>query len=131
MPTSESEPAVLIVEDQEAVRAALRELLRASFPRVRVLEAAHVAAAQEQFAAHRPMLVLTDIDLPGPSGIHLALLLKATAPQTVVIAMSIQTGRAVARRALAAGAAAFVGKDRIFEDLGPLLGSLGLEKLAP
>lgn len=126
----QAERAVLIVEDQDNVRAALGELVRASFPRLRVLEAADAAVALEQFAAHRPVLVLTDIGLPGVSGVHLTRRLKQAAPQTVVIAMSIQTGRGLARRALAAGAAGFVGKDRIFEDLVPLIRSLGLEGLA-
>jgi len=115
---------VLIVEDQAPMRAALREFLALSFPASRVLEAVDGATAMEQFIEHHPPLVLMDVCLPDENGIELTRCIKAIAPEATVVVMSIQNGAHIVEQALAAGAAVFISKDRIFNELAPLIAQL-------
>jgi DNA-binding NarL/FixJ family response regulator len=116
---------MLIVEDQAPMRLALRDFLSLEFPAWRVLEAADGEHAISVFLEQRPPLVLVDVCLPDGNGIELTRRIMALAPQTIVVVMSIQNGSHIVEQALAAGAAAFIGKDRIFADLAPLVTRLG------
>jgi DNA-binding NarL/FixJ family response regulator len=108
------------------MRAALRNFLVLSFPTLEVIEAADGAAAMTLFAERRPMLVLMDVHLPDGNGVELTRRIKALAPETVVVVMSIQNNAHTVEQSLAAGAAAFVSKDRVFSELAPLI-----KKLSP
>ena len=121
MTTTDSAPKVLIVEDQAPMRAALRDFLILSFPAWQVLEAADGGTAMKVFTEHRPSLVLMDVCLPETNGIKPPRRIKAIAPETVVVVMSIQNGAHIVEQALAAGAAVFISKDRIFTELAPLI----------
>ncbi len=114
----------LIVDDQASMRRALRDLLNMSFPAARVVEAANGAAAVELFTGARPKLVLMDVCLPDAGGIDLARQVKTLAPETVVVVVSIDKSARTRALALAAGAAAFIAKDRLYEELTPLLQGL-------
>jgi DNA-binding NarL/FixJ family response regulator len=118
------QPALLIVEDHAPMRAALRDLLALCGRALHVLEAADGAAAMRAITEHRPSLLLTDVGLPDTTGIELTRTIKALAPATAVIVMSVQNGPQIAERALAAGAAEFIAKDRIFTELPPLIARL-------
>jgi len=124
MTTIDGQTIVLIVEDQAPMRAALRDFLALTFPAWQVLEAADGATAMSVFGEHRPSLVLMDVCLPDVNGIELTRHIKEMAPETVVVVMSIQNGAHVVEQALAAGAAVFISKDRIFNELAPLIARL-------
>ncbi len=112
---------VLIVEDRKSFRAALREFIALQFPHFNVHEAETGAAALEKFEQHQPRLVIMDIRLPDISGIEITRRIKALAPATTVIAMSMLTEAQIAGQALAAGATAFINKDHLFRELVPLI----------
>ncbi len=59
---------VLIVDDHEAMRAALREVLQSAYPGANILEAADGEHAMELCGRHRPRLVLMDVGLPDANG---------------------------------------------------------------
>ena len=124
MTASNSTPKVLIVEDQAPMRAALRDFLALTFSAWLVLEAADGATAMKVFTEHRPPLVLMDVCLPDTNGIELTRRIKALAPETAVVVMSIQNGAHIVEQAIAAGAAVFISKDRIFTELAPLIAKL-------
>lgn len=124
MTTTDNAPKVLVVEDQAPMRAALRDFLALTFPAWQVLEAADGATAMKAFTEHRPPLVLMDVCLPDTNGIELTRRIKVLAPATAVVVMSIQNGAHIVEQALAAGAAVFVSKDRIFTELAPLIAKL-------
>jgi DNA-binding NarL/FixJ family response regulator len=125
METERPELSMLIVEDQAPMRTALRDFLALTFPAWRVLEAADGASAMAVFLEHRPPLVLMDVCLPDENGIELTRRIKTLAPATTVVVMSIQNGAHIVEQALTAGAAVFIGKDRIFTELMPLITRLG------
>lgn len=125
-------PLVLIVEDSKPFRDALREFLALRFPQFEVHEAHTGASALEKFARLQPQLVLMDIHLPDMNGLEITRRIKARAPYTVVIAMSMLMEAGIAGKVQAAGAA-FISKDHLFRDLEPLLahGFGSVQKPAP
>jgi DNA-binding NarL/FixJ family response regulator len=117
------EVAVLIVDDEVTIRSALRDLIQTSYPQLRVIEAPDGANARKLFDAHRPAVVLVDKNLPDGNGIDLTRTIKKLSPATLVAVISIETNAHVATQAVAAGAAAFVGKDKLFDEIVPLIGA--------
>ena len=61
---------ILIVEDHDDVRRALRDWLELEFPRCRVIEAASGEEAVALIRIESPCLVVMDIRLPGMNGIE-------------------------------------------------------------
>ena len=117
------EVAVLIVDDEVTIRSALRDLIQTSYPQLRVIDAPDGATARKLFDAHRPAVVLVDKNLPDANGIELTRSIKKLSPATLVAVISIETNAHIASQAVAAGAAAFVGKDKLFEEIVPLVGA--------
>jgi len=77
---------VLLVEDDEPARGLIRlQLQRAGY---RVLEAHDAATARAIAAVERVDLLLTDVVMPGPSGIELARQLRSERPELPVLLMS-------------------------------------------
>ena len=110
---------VLIVEDQPAFRSALVELIGTLLPQARVLEAVDGTQAMQHCSSHTPALVLMDVCLPDTDGITLTRRVRETLAATPVIVMSIMAHHA--EEALAAGAVAFLSKDKLYSEIGPLL----------
>lgn len=111
--------AMLIVEDQDYMRHALRAFLQTVFPDKKVLEAADGRSAMALCREHHPKLVLMDIALPDANGIELTAKIKIMMPDTAVIIVSSHSGSAYSERAKAAGAFACIAKDAVYEHLLP------------
>lgn len=118
---------MLIVEDQEVMRHALREFLQAAYPDATIREAGNAAQALELCRRHRPRVVLMDVQLPDGNGIDLTAQVKALLPDTAVIVVSQNAGGPYVERAIGAGANAYITKDRIYRELLPAIeGAQGL-----
>lgn len=62
----------LIVDDEKAVRSALREILQQNFRTVQVVsEASNIPEAVREIHRHQPDLIFLDIEMPGYSGLQL------------------------------------------------------------
>ena len=114
-------PTILIVEDHEAVRASLRNLLIASFADFQFLEATTAEEAVTLVRDHRPEIVLMDIGLPDMSGIEATRHIKAEVPKTKVVVMTIHEAPNYRTDADAVGADGFLLKKEIPSKLVPLL----------
>jgi DNA-binding NarL/FixJ family response regulator len=112
---------ILIVEDHDAVRASLRNLLEASFADFQYLEAATGEEAMALVRSHRPEIVLIDIGLPEMSGIETTRHIKAEVPKTRVVVMTIHEAPHYRADVDAAGASGFLLKKEIPSKLVPLL----------
>jgi two-component system cell cycle response regulator DivK len=101
---------ILVVEDQEDNRQILRDLLTSAD--FEVIEAEDGEAGLAAAAAHRPDLILMDIQLPGLDGYEATRRLKAdTALHTIpVIAVTSYASSSDVDKARAAGCDAFVSK---------------------
>ena len=116
----DSKPTILIVEDHEAVRASLRNLLVASFADFQFLEAATGEEAMALVRSHRPEIVLIDIGLPEMSGIEATRHIKTEVPKTKVVVMTIHEAPDYHTDADAVGASGFLLKKEISSKLVPL-----------
>lgn len=112
---------VLIAEDQAMVRGALAALLRLEHDIAVVGEAADGEAAWRDLQRLNPDVLLTDIEMPGLTGIELA---QRIARHALPIKVAIVTTFARAgflRRALEAGVTGYLLKDAPAEQLAEAL----------
>jgi DNA-binding NarL/FixJ family response regulator len=101
---------VMIVDDHFAARAGLCALIdKAQNMRV-VAMAANGQEALSQFHAHRPKLVLMDLQMPGMRGLDAAKLILEESPATLLVALTCHGGDAYVARALAVGMRAYLLK---------------------
>ena len=108
---------VLLAEDAPVIRRLAREIMsRAGYT---VLEAPDTPQALALAAAHpgRIDLLLTDLIMPGPSGVELADQLMAVRDDVRVLFMSGYTDNAIVRNGLLAEGSAFLQKPFTPEDL--------------
>jgi NarL family two-component system response regulator LiaR len=110
-----SEPAagpttVVLVEDHALTRAGLRTALEAGGDVVVVGEAGDGIAGEAVIVELRPAVAVIDIGLPGKDGIALTGSIKATAPQTRVVILTMHDLDEEVGVALAAGADAYCVK---------------------
>ena len=117
-------PAVLIVEDHDALRASLRDWIESMVPAVSVRSVASVQEALDALEQTAADVVLMDIGLPGVNGIEGTRLIRARAPKTAVVMLSILDDRAHFAGAMDAGAVAFVSKRRMCAELPAVLQSV-------
>lgn len=79
-------PSILVVDDDDPVRVMLARLLRTQG--YAVSQAASAEKARESLDANRPDLVITDIVMPGESGIELRRTIAGRWPDLPVILIS-------------------------------------------
>ncbi len=104
----DSDQFILIVDDEQRVRRSLHRILGSAGYQCR--EAGDVAAALEILERETVALVLSDIRMPGQSGLELVEHIKKLEPQTVCITVTAVDKTAVAVDALSRGAYAYVIK---------------------
>jgi two-component system, NarL family, invasion response regulator UvrY len=102
--------SVLLVDDHAVVREGYRRLLERHGDIVVVGEAADAATAHSSFSSLNPQIVVMDITLPGTSGIEAMRRMLAYKPDTRVLIFSMHEDVIFAKRALQAGAFAYVTK---------------------
>jgi two-component system, NarL family, nitrate/nitrite response regulator NarL len=102
---------VVIADDHPLVRSGIRSLLK-TIPQVRVL--ADVGDGTELLrvlGSLRPDIVITDISMPGIDGLEALARIRSAHPQVRVIVLSMHDSPDVVRRAIGAGAVAYLRKD--------------------
>lgn len=102
---------VLIAEDQAMVRGALAALLDIEEDIAVVGTAADGRSALDLVASLRPDVLLTDIEMPGMTGLELAGTVRASQPGTRIVILTTFARPGYLRRALDAGASGYVLKD--------------------
>jgi DNA-binding NarL/FixJ family response regulator len=112
---------ILIVEDHDVLRDTLQQWLGAVFPHCHFLEAKSGEEALCVSRERAPDLVLMDVGLPQMNGIEATRHIKAHAPQTRVIMLTIQEDAVYRADAKAAGADGYVPKRTMQRELLPLL----------
>jgi DNA-binding NarL/FixJ family response regulator len=80
---------VLLVDDSPAFLEALREFLRPRSGIMVVATAEDGQAGLEQFARHRPDLVILDVVMPRMNGVEAAAHMRRLAPQVRIIMVSV------------------------------------------
>ncbi|MCI0462454.1 MAG: response regulator [Gemmataceae bacterium] len=107
---------VLVVDDALADRALVSGLIAKRIDST-ILEAADGRQALAQIAAHHPDLVVTDLQMPEMNGLELVTAVKENFPDIPVLLMTAQGSEEIAAQALQQGAASYVPKRRLADDL--------------
>ena len=103
------EPVRLVIADDHAVvRAGLRLLLDAEEGIVVVAEAGEIETARRMVRAHRPDVLVLDLNMPGGASLPA---IPELAEQTAVVVLTMQNDPAFARQALQSGALGYVLKE--------------------
>jgi two-component system response regulator NreC len=102
---------IVIADDHEVVRAGLKLLLDAERDFKVVSEAGDVALTERRVAAYRPRVLVLDVNMRGGSSIPSIPRIRASAPQTNIVVLTMQSDPELAREALRAGATGFVLKE--------------------
>ena len=125
MPTSdvvkEDRKAILVVEDGDTVRRVLSDYLRFWFPDYAVVSVTSGEEALDRIHEYAFHVVLMDIALPGINGIEATRRLKEITPEIPILIVTIYDHDDYRNEAEAAGAQAFLPKDRMYTDLIPML----------
>ena len=110
---------VLLADDHSATIDRWRELLEPEFEVIATVhDGAALIDANEQF---EPDVIVTDIIMPGISGIVAAEMILRRHPAARIVFATIHADRAMLRRSLAAGAFGYVLKVRVGDDLIPAI----------
>jgi two-component system invasion response regulator UvrY len=108
---------VLIADDHAIFRRGLKETLGEAFPKVIFGEAQTAEETLDCVRKHGWQIVILDISMPGKSGLDILAELKCLRPRLPVLLLSMHPEEQFARRALKAGAAGYLTKESVPEEL--------------
>jgi len=108
---------VVIADDHTVVRQGLRLLIDADPAMQVVAEAGTVPDAERLTRAHRPAVLVLDLNMHGESGLEAIPRLRNDAPATAIVVLTMQDDPGFARQALQSGALGFVLKEAADEEL--------------
>jgi DNA-binding NarL/FixJ family response regulator len=108
---------ILIVDDHPFMRAGLAQLINRQPELAVVGEAGDPSAAMKELTRCDPDLVLTDITMPGRSGLEFIKDLRAEHPDLAILVISMHDEVIYAERVLRAGARGYIMKEAGGENL--------------
>src|SRR3954471_6488590 len=108
---------VVLADDHAVVRSGLRLLLEAEPGHEVLAEAATAEDALRYTRAHRPSVLVLDLNMPGRPSLEVIPEIRAAAPATGIVVLTMQEDPAFARAALRAGAVGYVLKEAADEEL--------------
>src|SRR6184192_134959 len=108
---------VLIADDHAVFRRGLKETISEAFPKVTFGEAKSAVEALESVRLQNWDIVILDISMPGKSGLDILDDLKRLRPKVPVLFLSMHPEEQYAKRALKAGAAGYLTKESVPEEL--------------
>ena len=116
-PAPAAKRRILVVDDHPFMRAGLAQLINQQPDLAVCGEAGDPAAAAAELARSQPDLVLTDITMPGRSGIEFIKDLRAAHPHLAILVVSMHDEAIYAERLLRAGARGYIMKEAGGENL--------------
>ena len=108
---------VLIADDHAVFRRGLRETLAEFFFKVTFGEAKTAQETVELVRRHAWDVVILDISMPGKSGLDVLDELRRLRPRLPILLLSMHPEEQFARRALKTGAAGYLTKESVPEEL--------------
>jgi DNA-binding NarL/FixJ family response regulator len=119
---------ILIADDHAVVRKGLRQILLEEYPSAQIGEVADAESLLSEIMKDDWNIVITDMNMPGRSGLDALTQIKQMAPQLPVLIMSMYPEDQYALRVLKAGASGYLGKDNIHDDIIEAIQSVQLGK---
>lgn len=101
---------IVLADDHAVVRNGLRMLLDAEDGFEVVAEAGDLDSTARYVRAHRPQVLVLDVNMPEGSSLPLIPDLQESSPDTAIVVLTMQNDPAFARQAMRAGALGYVLK---------------------
>lgn len=108
---------ILIADDHTLVRKALKFILKEAFANAEIDEATDGSELLMKATKNKWDIIISDISFPGLSGLDILKQLKIYAPQIPVLMLTMYTAEEYAIRCIRSGAAGFLSKDNISDEL--------------
>lgn len=108
---------VLCVDDHRLMREGIVRVVGLQPDMTVVAQASDGEEAVEQFLQHRPDVTLMDLQLPRVDGLHAIRAIRHAEPDARIVVLTMYQGDEDIYRALQAGAAGYLLKDTVPEDL--------------
>ena len=108
---------IMCVDDHPVVREGLTRRMALERDMTVVASASTGEEALKLFEAHQPDVTVMDLNLPGMSGLETIVALRRRDPQARIVVLTMYSGDEDIHRALVAGAAAYVLKTTVSDDL--------------
>ncbi|MBA4196544.1 MAG: DNA-binding response regulator [Chitinophaga sp.] len=108
---------IIIADDHFVVRKGLITILQESYPFAEITEASDAAELMKHLTKNSFDVVITDLSMPGKSGIEIVKQVKEIAPKTPLLVLSTHPIEQFAVRAIKAGASSYLNKESAFTDL--------------
>jgi two-component system, NarL family, response regulator NreC len=102
--------SIVLADDHEVVRNGLRMVLEAEDGLEVIAEAGDLETTRRYVRAHRPRVLVLDVNLPEGSSLPAIPELREQSPETAVVVLTMQQDIAFAREAMRAGAVGYVLK---------------------
>ena len=108
---------ILIADDHTVVRKGLRQILLDEFPTAEIEEVADAEALIQKVMTAQWDVVISDLSMPGRSGLDALQQIKVSHPYLPVLILSIHPEEQYALRALKSGAWGYLSKDTAPDEL--------------
>jgi len=108
---------ILIADDHAIVRKGLKQIILEEYPSAEIGEAGDVESLIAFVIKSEWDVVLCDISMPGRSGVEALRQVKEINPRIPVLIMSMHPEDQYALRVLKAGAAGYLNKDSVHDEL--------------
>jgi two-component system, NarL family, invasion response regulator UvrY len=119
---------ILIADDHSVVRRGLKQILLEAFPFAEIVEVADAEELFKKIMKHKWDVVISDISMPGRSGLEILQQIKQDQPKLPVLILSVHPEEQYALRVLKAGASGYLNKDSAPEELVKAVNQLLLGK---
>src|ERR1700712_4054116 len=108
---------IFIADDHSVVRRGLKQILQDEYPSAYIEEGSDAEVLIKKVIKEAWDLIITDISMPGRSGIEALQQIKLEYPKLPVLVLSGHTEEQYAMRSLKAGASGYLNKDAAPEEL--------------
>jgi len=108
---------ILLADDHSFIRLGLVQILKDEYPSVHITQVSDGEALIKQVMLNEWDLVISDLDMPGRSGLEALEQIKLIKPELPVLILSIYAEDLYAVRVLRAGAAGYLNKNSAPDEL--------------
>jgi DNA-binding NarL/FixJ family response regulator len=108
---------ILIADDHSVVRKGLRLILAEAYPHAQIDEVPDAVDLLKKVSKQLYTVIISDITMPGRSGVEIIKEVKEFAPKTPILVLSVHAAEEYAVRAVKAGASGYLTKDSAPDEL--------------